>query len=58
MARVAGGMFAPCKGLNLRVAVTAKISGEQLEVRPEALFMSHCVLLVVLSENSFRCDDT
>lgn len=46
------GAFAPWKGLDLGVAVTAKISQEQLEARPEALSMSHCVLLVVLSENT------
>lgn len=52
VARGADGTFAPCKGLDLRVALTAKISQEQLEARPEALLMSHCVLLVVLSENT------
>lgn len=52
VARGAGGTFAPCKGLDLRIAVTARISQEQLEARAEALFMSHCVLLVVLSENT------
>lgn len=31
MARGAGGTFAPCKGLDLGVAVSARVSQEQLE---------------------------
>lgn len=32
--------------------VTAKTSQEQLEAGPESLLMSHCVLVVVLSEHA------
>lgn len=32
--------------------VTAKTSQEQLEAGPESLFVSHCVLVVVLSEHA------